>query len=145
MGHLTRSFMGAKLALFVGNRLLVLHRDDKPGLLWAGFWDLPGGGREGAETPLACALRETHEEFAITVVPTQVHWGRAYTNSIGRTVWFFAGAVPAHVEAQIVLGDEGQGWDLLPAQDFLNRADIVPQFKTRLRDYRRGVQTDPFS
>ena len=57
--------MGAKLALFVGARLLVLHRDDRPGLLWPGFWDLPGGGREGAESPLDCALRETREEFGL--------------------------------------------------------------------------------
>jgi len=53
------------MALFLGDRLVTLLRDDKPGLAWAGMWDLPGGGREGDEGPLACACRETREEVGI--------------------------------------------------------------------------------
>ncbi len=49
-------FGGAKLALYLGDALAVLLRDATPDLIWAGYWDLPGGGREGSETPLAlCA------------------------------------------------------------------------------------------
>ena len=50
-------FDGAKLALYVGEKLAVILRDDTPGLPFADHWDLPGGGREGEETPLGCALR----------------------------------------------------------------------------------------
>ena len=56
------SFSGAKLALFLGADLLVIKRDDRPDIPYPGYWDLPGGGREGDETPQACALRETYEE-----------------------------------------------------------------------------------
>ena len=40
-------FVGCKLVLVHETRLLTYLRDDKPGLNWAGMWDLPGGGREG--------------------------------------------------------------------------------------------------
>ncbi len=138
---ISQDFMGAKLALFIGPRLLVLHRDDTPGLLWPGFWDLPGGGREPGETPLQTALRETREEFTLTVPQAHICWGRAYTNSIGRQVWFFAGWLPAQAEAQVVLGDEGQGWALMTVQEFLAHDKVVPQFKPRLQDYLRGVMS----
>ena len=36
-----------------------------PGIPWPAFWDLPGGGREGTESPVECVLRETHEEFGL--------------------------------------------------------------------------------
>ena len=134
--------MGAKLALFVGNRLLMLHRDDTPGLLWAGYWALPGGGREGTETPLQCAQRETMEEFSLHVPAAEFRWGRAYTNTIGRTVWFFAAVLPEHAEHAVEFGDEGQGWGLMPVQEFLTHDKVVPQFKPRLTDYLSGVQTD---
>ena len=36
-------FVGAKAALFCEGRVLTCLRDDRPGLPWAGHWDLPGG------------------------------------------------------------------------------------------------------
>lgn len=50
-------FVGAKAALFCDARVLTYLRDDLPGLGWAGFWDLPGGGREAAESPEKCLQR----------------------------------------------------------------------------------------
>ncbi|MEP1962430.1 NUDIX hydrolase [Tateyamaria sp.] len=131
--------IGAKLALFVGNQLASLQRDDKPGLLWAGFWDLPGGGIEPGETPLQCALRETHEELSLVIDPALVTWGRDYGTSSGDISWFFVAHVGPEVEDQIVLGDEGQGWMLMPVDTFIVHKTVVPQFKTRLGDYLAGV------
>lgn len=131
--------MGSKLALFVGAELLVLQRDDTPGLLWPGYWDLAGGGREGGETPLGCALRELREEFGLRIPASSVTWGRAYTNTIGRSVWFFVGAVPSSARADIQFGNEGQGWDLMPVPAFLAHDRAVPQFQQRLKDYLSGV------
>ncbi|MEL6617766.1 MAG: NUDIX hydrolase [Pseudomonadota bacterium] len=133
--------IGAKLALFVGDRLATLQRDDKPGLLWRNHWDLPGGGLEPGETPLQCALRETHEELSLRIAPDLVRWGRDYGSSSGDISWFFAAHVPASVAQQIVLGDEGQGWRLMGVRDFLDHDLVVPQFKPRLRDYLAGVQS----
>jgi len=139
MTHTCRNFVGAKIALFIGADVLVLHRDDRPGLLWAGYWDLPGGGREGGESPMDCVLRETFEEFALTLVRDDLVWARSYSNSMGQTVWFFVGQRPAYVRAQVRLGGEGQGWGLMTPEVFLGHDRVVPQFKERLRDYRAGV------
>ncbi|MEL6452304.1 MAG: NUDIX hydrolase [Pseudomonadota bacterium] len=137
--------IGAKLALFVGDKLATLHRDNTPGLLWADYWDLPGGGREAGETPLQCVLRETFEELTLRIDPTLVTWGRDYGASSGDISWFFAAHVPAAVEADIVLGDEGQAWALMEVAEFLEHEMVVPQFKPRLRDYLAGVQSAGFS
>ena len=131
--------IGAKLALFVGDQLATLQRDDTPGLLWAGYWDLPGGGIEPGETPLQCVLRETREELSLVIDPDLVVWGRDYGTSSGDISWFFAAHVPAVTHKQIVLGDEGQGWALMSVDGFLGHDRVVPQFKPRLGDYLAGV------
>ncbi|MFE2728607.1 NUDIX domain-containing protein [Kitasatospora sp. NPDC059327] len=48
-------------------RLLLHHRDDKPGIAWPGYWTPIGGWREADETPEQIAAREIHEEAGITV------------------------------------------------------------------------------
>lgn len=131
--------IGAKLALFVGDQLATLQRDDRPGLMWAGYWDLPGGGIEPGETPLQCVLRETHEELSLVIDPALVTWGRDYGTTSGDISWFFAAHVPATTREQIVLGDEGQRWALMSVDGFLGHDMVVPQFKPRLGDYLAGV------
>lgn len=133
--------IGSKLVLFVGDRLATLQRDDRPGLLWPGYWDLPGGGIEAGETPLQCALRETYEELGLTIAPEKIHWGRDYGTSSGEISWFFAAHVGAGVARSIVLGDEGQSWKLMTIDTFMDHKTVVPQFKPRLGDYLAGVRT----
>ena len=139
------NWVGAKLALFVGDLLVVIERDDHPGLTWPGAWDLPGGGREPGETPLGCALRETREELSLTVAPEAVTWGRLYQNSVKDNVWFFAAQVPAALGAEIALGDEGQSWAYMSATEYLNHANAVHPFKARLNDYLTGVTSADFT
>ena len=67
-------FSGAKLALFLGQELLVILRDDRPDIPYPGHWDLPGGGREGDETPQACVLRETQEEVGLKLTENDLGW-----------------------------------------------------------------------
>ena len=69
-------FSGAKIALFMGDDLLVIKRDDKPDIPYPGHWDLPGGGREGDETPELCALREAREEAQLVLAQQVVLAGR---------------------------------------------------------------------
>lgn len=132
---------GAKLALFLGENLAVIQRDERPGLLWAGQWDLPGGKREPDETPLECALRETHEELSLRVPAKAVLWGRAYLNSIGQPVWFFAARLAEHHARTVRLGPEGQRWALMSPAGFLGHPRVVEAFKPRLQDYLEGVES----
>ncbi|CEX80885.1 TPA: 7,8-dihydro-8-oxoguanine-triphosphatase [Streptococcus pneumoniae] len=36
-------FTGCKIALFCGDKLLTILRDDKASIPWANMWELPGG------------------------------------------------------------------------------------------------------
>lgn len=127
-------FEGAKLALYLGSHLAVIQRDDDPDILYPGLWDLPGGGREGAESPMACALRETREELGLTVPEHAIHWGRGFVDGPARR-WFFVARLPVDRVSKVVLGDEGQQWALMSPSEFLGRADAVPVLQDRLRVY----------
>ncbi len=125
-------FEGAKLALYLGDKLAVILRDNEPGLIFADHWDLPGGGCEGDETPLACALRECREELGLVVPEAAVIWGRAFAEGRG-TKWFFVAKMPRLAAQDVVFGDEGQRWDLMDTDTFLTHPKAVPAFQDRLR------------
>ncbi|MCX7565578.1 NUDIX hydrolase [Sulfitobacter sp. F26169L] len=124
-------FGGAKLALYLGTSLAVILRDATPGLIFADHWDLPGGGREGNETPLTCALRECREELGLEVPEQSVQWGRKfYEGDIAK--WFFVAQMPQREMGNIEFGNEGQEWKLMREQTFLNHNKAVPAFQARL-------------
>lgn len=127
-------FSGAKLALFLGADLLVIKRDDKPDIPYPGYWDLPGGGREGDESPQDCALRETYEEVTLSLKADDFSWARSYVRPRGR-VWFFVSHQPASLIAQVKLGSEGQCWRLMSPHDYCKEALAVPHFADQLRLY----------
>ena len=128
------SYSGAKLALYIGDKLAVILRDDRPDLIFADHWDLPGGGREGEEPPLDCALRECREELGIDVPPEAVVWERAFLEN-DQIKWFFVACLPATFADDIVLGDEGQRWQLMSEDAFLSHPKAVPAFQERLAVY----------
>lgn len=128
------SFAGAKLALFLGSDLLVIRRDDRPDIPWPNFWDLPGGGREGSESPQDCVLRETREEVGLIVPRAALVWSTSYLRPVGRT-WFFAAHLPLATQDDVVFGSEGQEWRLMSPQDYVAHPLAVPHFATQVRAY----------
>lgn len=127
-------FDGTKVALFFGDDLVVLRRDAHDHIPWPDYLDLPGGGRENAETPQECTLRETREEIGVSLEVEDLHWGRVFKRH-GGVFWFFAAHLPMERASDIRLGDEGQGWQLMAADVFCGRDDAVPYFKDQLRIY----------
>ncbi|MEL6314738.1 MAG: NUDIX domain-containing protein, partial [Pseudomonadota bacterium] len=96
-----------------------------------GCLDLPGGMREPGETPEACVLRELAEELGLVLAARDLEQPRFY--EAPRRAWFFAAYLPAERAADIVFGDEGQGWLLMDAMDFVTADDAVPHFRDRVR------------
>lgn len=135
-------FGGAKLAAMLGDALLVYRRDDKPDIPFPAMLDLPGGGREGDESPAACVLRELAEEFGLHLPLDRLHYRRAYLLGDGATVsHFFAAHITEAEVATIQFGDEGQDWALLPAADYIADEDAVPRLREWLQHYLAAEAT----
>lgn len=130
-------FIGAKAAIFIGDDLLVYQRDRA--VLWPGYWDFAGGGREGAETPLQCLQRETFEEFGLLVSEGDITWGRAFPAMSDPTDigWFFVVQLDRTNAATIQFGNEGQRWALLSLSDVLKMPNLVPALRDRLTHWLR--------
>ena len=130
-------FGGTKVALLCGSRLVAYLRDDRGDIPFPGLWDLPGGGRERGESPIACALREVEEEFGIALREDRVRSLQRYeSDSAGGSAPYFCvmDVTPNEVE-RIRFGDEGQRWRLMEASEFLGLDDAVPHMKRRLERY----------
>lgn len=132
--------VGAKLALFAGDMLVVIRRDDRFDIPWPNHLDLPGGGRDEGETAADCVLRETREEIGLTLNPADLRYRRDYERPHGR-VAFFAMEMQETITDKIRFGDEGQGWMLMDAVAFAAHPDAVPHFREQVNAYLtlRGV------
>lgn len=128
-------FAGAKLAALVDGHILTYRRDNKPGIPWPGLIDLPGGGREGDESPALCALRELHEEFGLHLREQRIWWARPFPamDAPGRTGWFLAATITQAEIAAIRFGNEGHSPQLLALDAFLAASDAIAPLQQRLR------------
>ena len=130
-------FTGCKIALFCGDKLLTILRDDKDNIPWPNMWELPGGGREGDESPFECATREVFEELGIHLTEDCLLWSKVYPSMLfeGRQSVFMVSQLSQEQFDSIVFGDEGQGYKLMSIDEFLGSDKVVPQLQERLKDY----------
>ena len=130
-------FTGCKIALICGDKILTILRDDKETIPWPNMWELPGGGREGNESPFECVAREVHEELSIQLSKEEVIWSWIYPSMLdeNKKSVFLVGQLTQEQFDSIVFGDEGQAYKLMSIEEFLNSKQAVPQLQGRLRDY----------
>ena len=126
-------FVGAKAAFVCDGAILTYLRDDKPGLPWANWWDLPGGGREGGEAPAECLLRELHEEFGLRLAEDRLVWRVELPSMLwpDKRAWFFGGHLTPAEIAAIRFGDEGQHWQMMPLAAFRAHERVIPEMAAR--------------
>jgi 8-oxo-dGTP diphosphatase len=129
-------FIGSKAAFVCDGAILTYLRDATPGLRYADWWDLPGGGREGRETPQECLLREVEEEFGLRLPPDRLIWARDYPGMIDhrQRAWFFGGHLTVAEVAAIRFGDEGQHWRMMPLPEFRAHPRLIPAMRARAMD-----------
>ena len=137
-------FTGCKIALFCGDKLLTILRDDKDNIPWPNMWELPGGGREGQETPLECLQREVWEELGLTLTEESIIWSKIYPSMLDkdRSAVFVVGRISQEQYREIRFGDEGQAFKLMPVEDFIKVEGVIPQLQERFKDYLVGKETE---
>ena len=130
-------FTGCKIALFCGDKLLTILRDDKASIPWPNMWELPGGGREGDESPFECVAREVFEELGIHLTEDCLLWSKVYPSMLyeGWHSVFMVGQLSQEQFDNITFGDEGQSYQLVNVEEFLSSSQVVPQLQDRVRDY----------
>lgn len=130
-------FTGCKIALFCEDRILTILRDDKLNIPYPNTWELPGGGREGDESPFECAAREVYEELGIHLTEDCLLWSKVYPSMLfeGKESVFLVGKLRQEQFDSIVFSDEGQGYKLMSIDEFLSSDKVVPQLQDRVRDY----------
>ena len=130
-------FTGVKAALLVEQSILVILRDNKPDIPWPNTWELPGGGREGQETPLECLRREVWEELGLILEEKSIIWSRIYPSMLDeeRSAVFVVAKISQKQYQEIRFGDEGQCYKLMSIDEFLGSDKVVPQLQDRVRDY----------
>ena len=135
-------FTGCKIALFCGDKLLTILRDDKSNIPYPNTWELPGGGREGDESPFECVAREVYEELGINLTEDCLLWSKVYPSMIfeGKESVFLVGQLTQDQFDSIVFGDEGQGYKLMSTKEFLGSDKVVPQLQDRVRDYLEEIK-----
>ena len=128
---------GCTIALFCGDKLLTILRDDKSNIPYPNTWELPGGGREGDESPFECVAREVYEELGLHLTEDCLLWSKVYPSMLfeGKESVFLVGKLAQEQFDKIVFGDEGQGYKLMSTEEFLGSDKVVPQLQDRVRDY----------
>ena len=135
-------FQGCKIALICGDKVLTILRDDKDDIPCPNMWELPGGGREGNESPFECATREVYEELGIHLDEDCLFWSKIYPSVIfkDKQSVFMVGQLSQDQFDSITFGDEGQAYKLMNIEEFLTSSQVVPQLQGRLRDYLEEVK-----
>ena len=135
--HKQMEFSGCKIALICDDRLLTILRDDKASIPYPNMWELPGGGREGEETPFECVQREVFEELSLKLEEADIVWAKEYQGMLDpdKTSIFMVGIITQEDFASIAFGDEGQAYQLMDVSQFLSDNKVILQLQDRLRDY----------
>ena len=130
--HKQMEFSGCKIALICDDRLLTILRDDKASIPYPNMWELPGGGREGEETPF--------EELSLKLEEADIFWAKKYQGMLDpdKTSIFMVGTITREECASIVFGDEGQAYQMMDVSQFLADEKVIPQLQDRLSDYLEG-------
>ena len=129
-------FNGAKGFVFIGEKLLVYRRDTKTTNLPL-MIDLPGGGREGNESPFETLRREIKEEFGIEIKKENIVYSKALTSTINplKQSYGFIIKLSKDFENKIVFGNEGLEYFLFTIDEYLKRDDVIERHKPRLVEY----------
>src|SRR3712207_514197 len=99
--------------LYQKDKFLMQLRDNKPDIVYSGYWALFGGHIEPGETPEVAVQREILEEIGYTLPPTFSKFGCYPDEKVVRHVFY----APLTVELDQLVLNEGWDMSLMTSQD----------------------------
>jgi 8-oxo-dGTP diphosphatase len=132
-------FNGAKGLVFLADKIIVYRRDDKT-TSFPLCIDLPGGGREGDESPFETFKRETKEEFGIDIDKSDIQFSCPVQSIIepDKKSYFMVAKNLRFKPEDIIFGNEGTEWMLMTPQEFIKRPDGIERQQKRVEKYLAG-------
>jgi 8-oxo-dGTP diphosphatase len=132
-------FNGSKGIVFVADKMLVYRRDDKT-TNFPLCIDLPGGGREGNETPLETFQREVKEEFGINIKKDDIEFSCSVPSVMQpQKKSFFMVTKKLQLKPEdVIFGDEGVEWMLMTTEEYIHRPDGIERQQKRVEKYLAG-------
>lgn len=130
------NFHGTKGMVYIEDRILVFRRDKNTNRFPLQV-DLPGGGREGNESPFENFKRELEEEFGLKITEQDVIYAKKYPSIADPNIsaYFFVIKNEHLKEKDVIFGSEGLYFQLLTPEEFLNLPDGVQRQQKKVLDY----------
>lgn len=129
-------FHGVMGLVFVIDDIIVYRRDNKTTRFPLNV-DILGGGREGNESPFETFKREVFEEVALNILEDYVVYAKKYNSIIDETKSMFFIVVKSDRlrKEDIIFGNEGLEYMIMPPKDFILLPDGVPVQQKRTEEY----------
>lgn len=129
-------FVGSKGLVFIGDKIVVFRRDTKTERFPLQI-DLPGGGREGRETPFEVFKREVMEEFGLKIDRNDITYAKKYPSAWepDKDAYFIVVKPKGLLETDIKFGDEGLEYMLMTPAEYVNLSDAIERQQIRVREY----------
>lgn len=132
-------FNGAKGLVFLADKIITYRRDHKT-TRFPGCIDLPGGGREGNESPFQTFKREIKEEFGLDIQESDIDFSATVRSIVepAKNSYFVVTKPLSFKPSDVVFGNEGSEWLLLTPEEFVNRPDGIERQQKRVKKYLAG-------
>jgi 8-oxo-dGTP diphosphatase len=134
-------FHGVKGIVRIDDKIIVMRRDmNAPHLPL--YIDLPGGGREGKESPFKALQREITEMLHILIVESDIVYAKRYENNDDRAddTFLLVTEILKIDEKKIVLGEKGLMYYTMTMHDFLEHPEGIEKQKMRIIHYLEDVK-----
>ena len=124
-------------------KLLMILRDDIPGILYPDFWSVPGGIIEPGESAKKAAQREVLEEIGYTV--NNLKFFKSVINPLGRgggpeKIYIYSGHIDKNI-SELVL-TEGQQMSFVDF-DSMGTMKIIPHIKKAIDQFANIASSQP--
>ena len=131
-----RNFHGVKGMVYLGDKILVYRRDGNTDS-FPFHIDLPGGGKEDAESPFDTFKRELKEEFGINISKEDINYSKQYMSIMDpNKESYFVVTRPLNLKiSEIVFGNEGLGFLLIPPDEYVNLNDGIKRQQDKVAEY----------